>query len=356
MAVTTETLRLQAEIRANLDRIVDNQTRDLVAAWADAWDEVSPDLTAALLEQLVAGETITRAQLLRSTRLRKALQVIKAQLETLATDAGVRIVADLQDVIDTAGAAQASVIDSQLPPNADQLVDLDAWSRVDADQVAAIVTRTTEQITSLARPIPAEQYAILRRELIRGMAAGSNPRATAARIMRRTEGRFNGGLTRALVISRTETLDAHRAAARLGRLAHADVLGGWTWLAKLDARTCPSCWAQHGSLHDVDELGPQDHQQGRCTAVPTTKSWKDLGIDIEEPPSLLPDAAHQFATLSPAEQKQILGPARYAAWVRGEFLMNAWSVRRTTDGWRDSYGVAPAPGASRGGRRSRKAA
>lgn len=354
MAVTAETLRVQAEIRASLDRIVDNQTRDLVAAWADAWDEVAPDLTAALLEQLVAGEQITRAQLLRSTRLRKALAVIKTQLENLAGQAGVRIVADLQDVIDTAGAAQASVIDSQLPPNADQLVDLDAWSRVDAEQITAIVERSTEQITSLTRPIPAEQYSVLRRELIRGIAAGSNPRETARRIVRRTEGRFNGGLTRALNIARTETLDAHRAGARVGRLAHADVLGGWTWLARLDARTCPSCWAQHGSVHPIDELGPEDHQQGRCAAMPTTKPWADLGIDVEEPPSLLPDAAEQFATLSPADQLAILGPARHAAWVRGEFPMDAWSQRRTTDGWRDSYGVAPAP--SSGGRRSRSAA
>ncbi len=354
MAVTAETLRLQAEIRATLDRIVDDQTRDLVAAWADAWDEVAPDLTAALLEQLVAGEAITRAQLLRSTRLRKSLQVIRAQLDTLATDAGVRIVGDLQAVIDAAGGAQASVIDSQLPPDADQLVDLDAWSRVDADQISAIVTRSTEQITSLAEPIPAEQYSILRRELIRGMAAGSNPRETARRIVRRTEGRFNGGLTRALVISRTETLDAHREAARVGRMAHADVLGGWTWLAKLDSRTCPSCWGQHGSLHSIDELGPLDHQQGRCTGVPTTKSWADLGFDIEEPPSLLPDAEEQFGALRPAEQFEILGPARHAAWSRGEFPMDSWSVRRTTDGWRDSYGVAPAP--SSGGRRSRTAA
>lgn len=354
MAVTAETLRLQAEIRATLDRIVDNQTRDLVAAWADAWDEVAPDLTAALLEQLVAGETITRAQLLRSTRLRRALQVIRGQLEDLADQAGVRIVGDLQDVIDTAGAAQASVIDSQLPPNAGQLVDLDAWSRVDAEQITAIVNRSTEQITSLTQPIPAEQYSVLRRELIRGVAAGSNPRETARRIMRRTEGRFNGGLTRALVISRTETLDAHREAARVGRMAHADVLGGWTWLAKLDSRTCPSCWAQHGSVHHVDEQGPDDHQQGRCTAMPTTKSWADLGLDIEEPPSLLPDAGEQFAALPRPEQLQILGPKRHAAWERGEFPMDSWSVRRTTDGWRDSYGVAPAP--SSGGRRSRTAA
>lgn len=347
MAVTADTLRLQAQIRRNLDKIVDAQTRALVAAWADAWTEIEPDLTAALLEQLVAGERITTAQLLRSRRLMAALQVIRGQLQTLAKDAGVLIVGDLQQVIDTAGAAQASVIDSQLPPNAPQLVNLDAWSRVDADQIAAIVARSTEQITSLTRPLPAEQYAALRRELIRGVAAGSNPRETARRIMRRTEGRFNGGLTRALVIARTETLDAHRAAAQLGQTAHADVLSGWMWLSRLDTRTCPSCWAQAGTLHPLSESGPDDHQQGRCARMPVTKSWRDLGFDVDEPPSLAPSPAEQFEALTVAQQKQILGPARYDAWTRGEFPMDAWSVRRTTDGWRDSYGVAPAPKAPR---------
>lgn len=355
MPVTAETLRLQAQIRASLDQIVDRQVRDLVAAWADAWDEVAPDLVAALLEQLVAGERVTRAQLLRSTRLHKALEVIRDALRDLAGAAGVRIIGDLQLVIDTAGGAQAAVIDTQLPPNTPQLLDLQAWSRVDDEQTAAIVRRTTEQITSLTRPIPAEQYQILRRELIRGVAAGSNPRATAARIVRRAEGRFNGGLTRALNIARTETLDAHRAAAQLGQAQHADVLKGWMWLSALDTRTCPSCWSQHGTVHDLTEPGPFDHQQGRCGRMPVTKTWAELGYpDVVEPPPLVPDAGDRFAQLDAATQKSILGPARYDAWVRGEFPMDSWSARRTTPGWRDSYGVAPAP--SRGGRSSRTAA
>lgn len=344
MAVTADTLRLQEQIRRDLEKITNAQTRDLVRAWADAWTEVQPDLTTALLEQLVAGEKVTRAQLLRSTRLRKALQLVADQLETLAAQSGVRISGDLQRVVDTAGAAQASVIDSQLPPNAAQLVDLDSWSRVDERQVTAIVRRTTEQITALHRPLAPEAYEVVRRELIRGVAAGSNPKVTAARMLRRAERYgFNGGLTRALRISRTETLDAHRAAAVLGQAEHTDVLRGWQWAAKLDTRTCPSCWAQHGSVHRLDEAGPLDHQQGRCARLPLTKSWADLGFDIEEPPSLLPDAETAFANLPSTEQLQILGPGRYTAWANGDMPMDAWSVRRTTPGWRDSYGVAPVP-------------
>src|SRR3546814_5067730 len=112
MPVTARTLRLEKQLRDDLAQITDTQTRDLVAAWVDAWNEVEPDLTATLLDMLTAGDRITRTQLLRSNRLRKALAVIADKLEDLATTAGVRITDDLQAAIDTAGGAQAPVHDS----------------------------------------------------------------------------------------------------------------------------------------------------------------------------------------------------------------------------------------------------
>lgn len=353
MPVTARTLKLQAQLRAELTKVTDSHTRALVAAWVDAWDEISPDLNAALLEQLVAGDRVTTAQLLRSVRLRKALAVIADNLEALAKDAGVLITGDLRGVIDTAGAAQASVIDSQLPPSTD-LVAIDQWSKVDAKQIDAIVKRSTQQITSTLKPLSRETYDVVRRELIRGVASGSNPKATAGRIVKRAEGRFNGGLNRALVIARTETLDAHRTAAALGMSQHTDVLTGWQWQATLDKRTCPSCWSQHGSVHDLKDPGPLDHQQGRCARLPIPKTWADLGFDIQEPASVLPDAADAFTSLSAADQLTILGPTRHAAYVAGDFPMESWSVRKSTPGWRDSYHVAPAP--QSGGRVSRAVA
>ncbi|WKN47139.1 phage minor head protein [Nocardioides sp. Arc9.136] len=356
MAVTARTLRLQRQLNAAVRAITDAQTRDLVRAWVDAWNEIEPDLTAALLEQLTAGDRVTRAQLLRSTRLRKALALVADQLEALTAAAGVRLTGDLRQIVDTAGDAQASVIDSQLPPDSDLLDGLDSWSRVDERQITAIVERSTQQITSLLQPLPAETLDVVRRELIRGVASGSNPRGTAARMVRRAEKAFNGGLglSRALNIARTETLDAHRAGARLGRMAQADVLRGWQWVSALDTRTCPSCWAQHGSVHPVEEFGPDDHQQGRCTALPLVKPWAELGLDVEEPPSLGPNASDRFESLSSEQQLDVLGPKRYDAWVRGEYPMDSWSQRRSSDGWRDSWGVSPVPQLS-GGRAARAA-
>lgn len=344
MAVTARTLRLQRKLEADLAKITDTHTRALVSAWADAWDEVAPDLTATLVEMLTSGNRITRAQLLRSTRLRKVLTLIAANLKQLAADTGILIVGDLQQVIDEAGGAQASIVDSQLPPRSDLLTGLDSWSRVDERQVAAIVKRSTEQITSLQRPLSADAYQAVRRELLRGVAAGTNPRETARRIVARTEGRFNGGLSRALTIARTETLDAYRAAAQLGQAAHTDVLAGWIWLADLNGRVCPACLSQHGTRHRVDDPGPLGHQNCRCSRMPVTKTWAQLGFhDIEEPPPIIPSAQTWFDGLPESDQRSILGPARHDAYKAGTYPMTGWATRHTTDGWRDSYRVSALP-------------
>lgn len=353
MPVTSQTLVLEQRLRDQLAAVTDAQERDLVAAWVLAWDEVAPDLTAALQPLLDSGVRLTRAQMLRASRLRQVLAMIAIQLEDLAAAAGVRITGDLAEVVDAAGRAQASLVASQMPSEVD-LVDLEAWPRARLPEVEAIVRRSTEQITSRLRPLSDQAYDAVRRELVRGVAAGSNPRVSARRMVQRAEGGFNGGLTRALVIARTETLDAHRAAASVGQAQHTEVLAGWYWLAALTPRTCRSCLAQHGTLHDLDEPGPLDHQQGRCARMPAVRPWSELGLDVEEPPSLVPDAAEFFAGLDRDDQVKILGPRGYAAWKAGRFPMSDWSQLRTSGGWRDSYGPAipPAAPGSRGGRRA----
>jgi SPP1 gp7 family putative phage head morphogenesis protein len=354
MPVTARTLRLEQALARELAAITDAQVRDLVAAWADAWDEVAPDLQTALLEVLAAGGKVTRAQMLRAQRLQAVLAIIATNLTELATQAGVRLTADVATVVTQAGTAQSAIVDAQLPAGS-KLVNLQTWSRVDADTVTAIVERTTEQITSLTTPLGPEAYQAVRRELIRGVAAGSNPRQVAARMVQRAEGRFNGGLARATTIARTEMLDAHRAAAAVGQEQHAEVLAGWVWNTHLDARTCPACIAMAGREFPLEEPGPLGHQNCRCARTPVTRSWADLGFgDLDEPASVLPDAEAWFAGLSEAEQKRILGASRYAAWVAGDFPISAWAQRRSTSGWRDSFHVAPAP--QSGGRRSTRAA
>lgn len=344
--MTAQTLRLMTLLRNAVNRTVDDQIRDLTQSWAEAWGIIAPELTEVLLDEIASDGKVTRTQLLRSLRLRRVVALIEEELKRLSAESAVRITQDLQAVIDAAGVAQASIVDSQLPLIS-SLVDMQAWARIDRNQITAIVNRVTEQITAESLPISAATAEAIRVELFRGVAVGANPRETARRMVRRTERKFTGGLQRAMRIARTETLDAHRAGAQLGEGQFTDVLTDWEWLATLDLRTCRSCWGMHGQRFPLEIFGPIDHVCGRCARLPVTKTWAELGFDVEEPPSLMPVASEVFSRLTVAEQRAILGRRGYDAFVAGDFPMEAWSVRRTAKGWRDSMVAAPVPSKSR---------
>ena len=123
------------------------------------------------------------------------------------------------------------------------------------------------------------------------------------------------------------------------------MLDGWVWHAEITGpsrtRTCPSCWAKHGTLHPMSEPGPIDHHQGRCSRTPKTKSWADLGFDIPEPADETPDARETFDGLPEADRIAIMGRRRLQLLDAGDIKWADLSQLRTTRGWRDSYGVRP---------------
>lgn len=345
MAINRGTLRIERDLQAFLATTLDVQTRAIVEAWVIAFDSVANELDAAALDLINAATSgrVTRTMVIRSRRAQAALEALRDALDQAVTATGTTITADLWNVIEQATRSEADMLATQLTGTrrADLATNL---VRADAGQIAAMVTRATEQITSLTRPLAAETYATVRAELLRGISVGANPRTTARRMVTRVEDRTNFGLTRALVISRTETLDATRQAAQWTDQANRDVVKAWQWVASLSPRTCPACLAMHGREFPVDEPGPLGHQQCRCTRVPVTKTWAELGFTgIPDPPSLVPDADDYFTGLTTDQQQAILGPKRYEAWKAGEFPREQWATRRQNDGWRDSYVIAPAP-------------
>jgi len=343
VAPTEETLRLARDVTVTLNAIVDSRTRALVKSWARAWDVLTPLFAGAVAELVVLGEGSwpKPSQVLRANQTVHALEMARAELETLGREAGVGIAGDIAKAVTLAADAQAKLVASQLPGTVDR--DALAATLRQPDQAALdwIVRRTSGQVTAIHYPLASDATEQMKRSLVKGVAVGDNPRVAAREMVRRTESDFNGGLQRAFVISRTETIDAHRAAATVTQNAMSDMVTGWTWLATLDQRTCPSCWAMHGSEHPLDEPGPLDHQQGRCSRTPITKSWRDLGFDIDEPPSVIPDAQTVFNALPRDQQLAIMGPGRLAALDNGQATWADLPMRRSTDGWRDSFVPTP---------------
>lgn len=335
-------------LAAALAQILDGNDESIARAWAAAWAEVAADLRDALEVILAADGKVNIMAVVRYERLSQTLAVIADQLEDLAEQLDVVITEDLAEVLDLVTEGTQALVDAQLRPEELPTTapagavpepgsgrDTDAIPNVrptPPDALAAIIERTTEQVTSLSKPLADDTYSLILRELTRGVAAGDNPREVAARMVERAEDMHNFGMNRALNIARTEILDAHRKAAEASQNANADILAGWVWLAHLGPRTCRSCLAQHGSFHLLEESGPYDHQQGRCSRTPVVKE-ADGSHDL----SWVPSAGEHFESLPAADQEAILGKAGYQAWLAGEFPMTAWSVRRENDGWRDSY-------------------
>ncbi|WP_346007283.1 phage minor head protein [Janibacter terrae] len=348
MAINEETLVLLDGMRTGVGTHVDQVTQDLTLAWSRAWNEVAAEWEAAIADLVAASKDGKWPPASKVRRARRALRARDATRELLKDLQGlvpVRVVQDVDALLEDVTEWQRRLTASQFPPQAGgTAVVASGFDLVDKDAIRAIVDRTSKDVVARSRPLSAQADAAMRSSLVKGVAVGDHPETAAREMVARVQGAFDGGLQRAKVIARTELLDAHRAASRAqqDRLAGQGVVTGWQWIATLDQRTCPSCLSMHGTQHPPTVAGPLDHQQGRCDRLPVAASWKDLGFpDLEEPEPILPDARVWFDGLPQSQRVQIMGAQRLALLDSGQVGWADLAKRRDTDGWRPS--IVPTP-------------
>ena len=108
------------------------------------------------------------------------------------------------------------------------------------------------------------------------------------------------------------------------------LLKGVEWLSTLDLRTTLICAGYDGQVFPLDS-GPRPpaHWNCRSTTIPVVKSWRELGIDLDEAPpgtrasmdgqvSDTVNYAEWLTKQTKARQLEILGPSRYKIWKAGE--------------------------------------
>jgi hypothetical protein len=75
--------------------------------------------------------------------------------------------------------------------------------------------------------------------------------------------------------------------------------------------------------------------------MPVTKSWASLGIDLPEPAGLnRPPARDFFASMSKADQLQVMGAARLQALADGAAWDSLATLKPNAD-WRPSWQITP---------------
>lgn len=322
-------------------RIEAEHAAALTARWVETWDALAPEYQATLTDTLSAPDETgwVSARTLRGSRLEQALAAThEALVELVDGDvvlAGQHTLPMMQAMVDGSAAAMAAQATATLTVGG-------GWDRMDQGALQAIVERTTGQIESRAQALPSDVVRVMRDELTRGVAVGDNPRTAARRMTDRAGDRFLGGRNRALNIARTEMLDASRAAQHAHETAQADVLKGWQWMAALDRRCCAGCLSMHGRTFALDQPGPEGHPSCRCTRVPVSKSWADLGIPgmPEDPLPVDPDAGQRFFDdLTADSQLRAMGGSRRRldAYRSGDLAWGDLAVRKQSQGWRDSW-------------------
>jgi SPP1 gp7 family putative phage head morphogenesis protein len=345
VAVTDRTLRLLRSLRVEVGDQADDVVRELTAAWMAAWDTLNGEWQAALAQAATLYATTDRWpapwQLARIARLAAAQQQTAAALAALTATTNTTTSAGAVEVIAATAAAEPAIIASQLPASLAAAALETYAARVAPSALEVIASRARAQIHSSTWKLTDDAVQAMRRALIAGVATGAHPTEAAASMVRQVEGAFNGGLSRAITIARTEMLDAYRHTSAAVHQANADVLAGWTWIATLDRRTCPSCWAMHGTHHPLEARGPEDHQQGRCARMPRLKTWAELGVPGVEGEDLTPDAQQRFAALPHDDQVAIMGPARLELLASGQVGWADLAARRDSQAWRPSYVPRP---------------
>lgn len=195
------------------------------------------------------------------------------------------------------------------------LTDLDANAarRVrDAVRLGVVQSDTVDQIVRRIRGTRAQNYAD-------GVMAISRRGAEA---MVRT------AVSHTTAVARTELYEANSA-----------LIAEEMIVATLDTRTCPQCQALDGKRFPVGE-GPKEpfHIGCRCIRIPRTKSWRELGFDIDElEPSTRASMNGQVpASMTYGEwlrkqpasvQDEALGPTRGALFRRGKLPIERFTNR-----------------------------
>ena len=304
--------------RAAIAKLIDGASDEVLLMWARTWTDLRREILAEIERR---GE---------AAALRYAADYAARRLVETAQQSSAVVTGAARRLVELSLSDAAALIGAQLPAT---------WplSRPAKPELDAIVQRATTQITSRMWTLSDEASEAMRRRLIQGVAAGRNPRDTARLMVADVQDAFDGGLARAQVISRTETIDAYRAGARAHHEANADVLQGWVWLANLSARTCSSCVAMHGTEHALDEPGPLDHPQGRCSRMPLVKPELVPGA----PKPTIESGPEWLARQPEGVQRSVLGPRRFEAWQDGDYPVSRWAVRRESPDWRASYAPGP---------------
>lgn len=330
-----------ATFEARITRAVNQYRRRLAAhdraaaaVLGDAYRDILVDLrrrldelTRRIEDAREAGEPVGISWLYQERRFRSLVAQTEAAFRKLAQTTEQEIAKGKRLAAATAEAHAQEMIRASLgPPPAGVSLTL---ARLPQATIANLVgaIEAGSPLRAILDGYGADAADDVRTELVRGVAAGIGSQEIARNVARA----LDGNLRRARLIARTEILRAARETTRETYRA-SGVVKRWRWHAAKTIRTCASCWANDGREFAL-ETPMAEHPAGRCSMLPVTMTWRELGVDVPEDRPELPTGPEAFRLLSASMQDRILGSAAAGdAYRVGEVTLGDFvRVRRSRD-------------------------
>lgn len=255
-------LAVARAFRAALLREERGAAVEMLQAYQWTWARIKQNLemlTAQYQAEIDAGKepNIDLARALR--RATELQEIVLQQMRIFGDMAGPTVANQQRKAVELAGQHAAVLTKMALGPGPDGMAV--RFNEVPTEALKDLIgfTANGSPLRELFDKLGTDASEAARRVLVTGFATGEGAR----KIAKRMRAEMGMTLDRALRISRTETLRSYREATRRDFKENPQVVKGWIWSAALDLRTCPMCWAMHGTKHTVNET-LDDHPNGRC--------------------------------------------------------------------------------------------
>lgn len=271
--LTNQSIRLQVL----LERVKAGEVREL--------DKFLREVDKTLRERLTRGE-LTAVQRDRIEALVAEVRAALAPLYDRQSDAYLarmqEMAGDLADIetrtlaaaldgfdvaTPTAQTIRAAVLTSPLSvrgPGGGMLLNtfVRKWAEADIERIEGVIRRgyfegqTTDQVVRAIRGTKAANF---------------------------TDGILAVSRRSAQTVARTALQHVAHVARQETWKANEDIVTGYKWVSTLDGRTSEQCQSLDGQVFEVDQGPlPPIHPNCRSTVVPVTKTFRELGLNIDE--------------------------------------------------------------------------
>ena len=326
------------EFRARMAVREAQASAQVIRAYAPVHTRLQSDTRA--LVQIAQTRGLKPWQVMRMERLKELERQFLVNADRFAKQAGTIVTESQRAAVGLArqGALEAATAGLPRGVTMDNMASMGlGWNRLPDDAFDSFVGIAGDgaPLANLLEPLGPQAITGVREKIGEGIALGKGPRETAKLVTTAA----GIPLSRALLITRTETNRAFREATRLNYSTNSRVVKGYRRHADHSERTCVACISLDGKFYTLDEA-LDEHPNGRCALVPEVLDYADLGLDM--PREGRPENARDWLTRQGSEvQRRVLGGTRFDAWKAGEIELNQLAVVRPNRIWGDTAVVRP---------------